>query len=280
VVLNAFTEVINRVARVENYSKSIAIKKQQLASLEAAVKVANDLFQNARTEYIDVLFAQRDLRDARVALIDAKIEQLTAIANTYQALGGGLVSVPNRGAPGQERTIHTVREGETFRTISQQYYNSERYAKALWAANKQSVIDPDHPTGGTKIIIPRVEQLDPTLIEGGPAPDPSRPEAAPGAGPAALPPAPPPAGMPGPFGQGGARTPAVVSVLGPNPFEDKAPGGRRGVKTDPVPPPFRLVPAQDPLFLADPTEEPLPAVNGNDVTELPPASPTPARAGE
>ena len=61
VILNAFTEVINRVSKVENYSKSIEIKKQQLESLEASVDSANKLFQNARTEYIDVLFAQRDL---------------------------------------------------------------------------------------------------------------------------------------------------------------------------------------------------------------------------
>src|SRR4029077_12475941 len=57
VILNAFTEVVNRVSMVEKYSKSIEIKKQQLASLEASVEVASNLFQNARTEYIDVLFA-------------------------------------------------------------------------------------------------------------------------------------------------------------------------------------------------------------------------------
>ena len=72
VILNAFTEVINRVSMVENYSKSIEIKKQQLESLEASVEVANNLFQNARVEYIDVLFAQRDLMDARMVLIDTK----------------------------------------------------------------------------------------------------------------------------------------------------------------------------------------------------------------
>ena len=89
VILNAFTEVINRVSMVENYSKSIEIKKQQLASLEASVDAATKLFQNARAEYIDVLFAQRDLLDARMVLIDTKKEQLSAIVNTYQALGGG-----------------------------------------------------------------------------------------------------------------------------------------------------------------------------------------------
>jgi len=91
VVLNAFTEVINRVAMVENYTRSIEIKKQQLEALEASVEAANNLFQNARVEYIDVIFAQNALRDARMILIDTKKEQLTAIVDTYQALGGGLV---------------------------------------------------------------------------------------------------------------------------------------------------------------------------------------------
>ncbi len=91
VVLNAFTEVINRINKVQNYTRSIELKKEQLDSLEASVDIANKLFQAARVEYIDVLFAQRDLLDARAVLIDTKQEQLSAIVNTYQALGGGLV---------------------------------------------------------------------------------------------------------------------------------------------------------------------------------------------
>jgi multidrug efflux system outer membrane protein len=87
--LNAFTEVINRVSKVQNYGKSIEIKRQQLASLEQAVSAADKLFQNARVEYMDVLFAQRDRNDARFALIDTKREQLSAIVYAYQALGGG-----------------------------------------------------------------------------------------------------------------------------------------------------------------------------------------------
>ena len=89
VILNAFTEVINRMSMVQNYSRSIEIKKQQLASLEASVDVAGKLFQTARVEYIDVLLAQRDLLDARMVLIETKKQQLSAIVNTYQALGGG-----------------------------------------------------------------------------------------------------------------------------------------------------------------------------------------------
>ncbi len=144
VVLDAFTEVTNRLSKVEKYTNSIAIKKEQLKSLEASVEVASNLFQNARTEYVDVLLAQRDLRDARVVLIDTKVEQLSAIVNTYQALGGGLLSVPSSGgSPDQNSYTHTVREGETFRTISRLYYESERFYKALWEANKTTIPDPD-----------------------------------------------------------------------------------------------------------------------------------------
>lgn len=88
-ILNAFTEVVNRVSKVQNYSDSIEIKKQQLDSLETAVDVSGKLFQNARVEYLDVLFSQRDRNEARMVLIETKKEQLSAIVNAYQALGGG-----------------------------------------------------------------------------------------------------------------------------------------------------------------------------------------------
>jgi multidrug efflux system outer membrane protein len=88
-ILNAFTEVINYMAKVENFRQSIDIKKQQLASLTASVDSATKLFQNARGEYLDVLLAQRDMMEARMVLIETKQQQLSAVINTYQALGGG-----------------------------------------------------------------------------------------------------------------------------------------------------------------------------------------------
>ncbi len=219
VILNAFTEVINRVTTVENYSKSIEIKKQQLKSLEGSVEVASNLFQSARAEYIDVLTAQRDLRDARVALIETKEQQLSAIVNTYQALGGGAFSISTPvDSHGQYPYTHTVRSGENFWTISLLYYRSGRYCKALWAANKNAVPAFDRLTVGDTIIIPRVDQLDPALIEEVPAPAPPLPETVPVGEPAILPP-PPPASMPGPFGQKGTEDPAVKATGGTKPPE-------------------------------------------------------------
>jgi NodT family efflux transporter outer membrane factor (OMF) lipoprotein len=95
VVIDAFTQVVNRVAKVENYGRSIEIKKQQVESLEKAVGAATSLYQLPRAEfpidYLDVLTAQNELFEAIKDLIDTKREQLAAIVNTYQALGGGLL---------------------------------------------------------------------------------------------------------------------------------------------------------------------------------------------
>jgi NodT family efflux transporter outer membrane factor (OMF) lipoprotein len=106
VILNAFTEVVNRVSKVGNYGRSLAVKRQQVESLVAAVESATQLFNNprldekARVDYLDVLTAQRDLWDARLELIDTRQAQLAAIVNAYQALGGGVpLALSTEGSP-------------------------------------------------------------------------------------------------------------------------------------------------------------------------------------
>jgi NodT family efflux transporter outer membrane factor (OMF) lipoprotein len=99
VILNAFTEVVNRMNMVQNYQRSVEIRKQQVAALESAVDLAGKLFQAVRIEYLDVLFAQRDLWAARRDLIDTKQQQLSAVVNVYQALGGGLLHRPPEAPP-------------------------------------------------------------------------------------------------------------------------------------------------------------------------------------
>jgi outer membrane protein TolC len=90
-VLDAFTEVINRMSKVENYRQALEIKMRQLEALELAVEQATQLFFNARAEYIDVLFVQRDYMEARMVVIETKRQQLAAVVAAYQALGGGLI---------------------------------------------------------------------------------------------------------------------------------------------------------------------------------------------
>lgn len=90
-ILNAFTEVVNQMAKVENYGQSVLVKQEQVKALEASVDVATNLFLNFHPEvkYMDVLFAQRDLLEARTALIETKQQQFSGIVNAYRALGGG-----------------------------------------------------------------------------------------------------------------------------------------------------------------------------------------------
>jgi NodT family efflux transporter outer membrane factor (OMF) lipoprotein len=88
-ILNAFTEVVNNLAGAENYRLSVELKKQQLAALQTSVAVAGNLFQSDRVGYLDVLFAQSALLDARTELVETKLKQLSAIVDAYQALGGG-----------------------------------------------------------------------------------------------------------------------------------------------------------------------------------------------
>jgi outer membrane protein TolC len=149
VILDAFTEVVNLLSMVENYSKSIEIKKRQLEALQASVEVASKLFQNARAEYIEVLFAQRDLLEARTVLIDTKRRQLSAIVNAYQALGGGyLVTCPPQAAqfgapepqrlPEAQQPLPPGKEGDAPKSPrlsapgkKQEHISSERIAEAF-----------------------------------------------------------------------------------------------------------------------------------------------------
>ena len=147
---------------------------------------------------MDVLFSQRDLLDARRVLIETKLEQLTAIVDTYQALGGGVLSNPIQGPPTQNLSIHTVREGENLQSISVLYYNTPSYAQAIWAANNKVIRDPNVLVVGEKIVIPHIEQLAPAQTDQTTQPVSSLPESVP-TEPAV---APPPASVElGPFSQ-------------------------------------------------------------------------------
>ena len=64
-----------------------------------------------------------------------------------------------------EAVPHVVQRGENFWTISRLYYSSGRYWKALWAANKATVLAPERLYVGQTIRIPPPEELDRSLIE-------------------------------------------------------------------------------------------------------------------
>jgi outer membrane protein TolC len=88
-ILNAYLEVSNQLANINNLEKSYSLKAQQVKSLNTSISVANDLFKSARADYFEVLMTQRDALDAKLELIETKKDQLNAFVKVYKALGGG-----------------------------------------------------------------------------------------------------------------------------------------------------------------------------------------------
>ena len=88
-ILQAYTEVMNQLAKVDNLKKSYELKAQQVDALTRSINIANDLFRSARADYMEVLLTQRDALESRFELVDTRMKQMNAFVNMYQALGGG-----------------------------------------------------------------------------------------------------------------------------------------------------------------------------------------------
>ncbi|MBX3231430.1 MAG: TolC family protein [Labilithrix sp.] len=88
-LLQAFTDVVNQLALVDNLQKSYELKEQEVATLARSVEISNILFQSARADYMEVLLTRRDSLEAEMTLVETRKAQLQASVGVYQALGGG-----------------------------------------------------------------------------------------------------------------------------------------------------------------------------------------------
>lgn len=88
-ILNAYVEVANQMAKINNLQKSYDLKSKQVDALTRSVEISNSLFTSARADYIEVLLTQRDALESKFELIETKKQQMNAMVNIYQALGGG-----------------------------------------------------------------------------------------------------------------------------------------------------------------------------------------------
>jgi len=89
IVLQSYTDVLNQLARLDNYSNSLKTKTKEVKVLEESVTIANNLFQYAKADYVEVLLTQEEVLDAEMELIEAKLQQVNAKIQLYRALGGG-----------------------------------------------------------------------------------------------------------------------------------------------------------------------------------------------
>lgn len=88
-VLRAFTEVINQLSNMNNLKHSYDLKTKQVEALTESINVSTILFKAARADYMEVLLTQRDALESKFELIETRKQQLNAMVNIYQALGGG-----------------------------------------------------------------------------------------------------------------------------------------------------------------------------------------------
>ena len=88
-ILKAYIEVANQLAKIDNLEKSYNLKAQEVEALTKSINIANDLFKSARADYMEVLLTQRDALESKFELVETKKNQLNALVDMYQALGGG-----------------------------------------------------------------------------------------------------------------------------------------------------------------------------------------------
>jgi NodT family efflux transporter outer membrane factor (OMF) lipoprotein len=93
-LLQAFTEVANQLARIENLRRSYERRSQQVQALSKANETAQILFQSARADYMEVLLTRRDSLEASMEVIETRKQQWFALIDLYQALGGGWQDEP------------------------------------------------------------------------------------------------------------------------------------------------------------------------------------------
>jgi outer membrane protein, multidrug efflux system len=88
-IINAYAEVANQMAKIDNLEKNYQLKNIQVNDLNESTEVANQLFKAARVEYLEILLTQREVLEAKSELIETKQQQMSAMINLYRSLGGG-----------------------------------------------------------------------------------------------------------------------------------------------------------------------------------------------
>ena len=88
-ILNAYVEVANQLANIQNLQQINALKKQQSEVLKQSVTTANELYKYARASYLEVLIAQQSALQSNLELIHVTKQQRLSTINIYKALGGG-----------------------------------------------------------------------------------------------------------------------------------------------------------------------------------------------
>ena len=88
-LLNAGTEVNDALLQWQVARRRLDLDRQQIISLQSAVRRSELLMRHSSQNYLEVLTARQTLLDAELSAVSDRFEEIQGVINLYHALGGG-----------------------------------------------------------------------------------------------------------------------------------------------------------------------------------------------
>lgn len=88
-LLNVGTEVNDALLQWQVARRRLDLDRQQIISLQSAVRSSELLMRHSSQNYLEVLTARQTLLDAELSAVSDRFEEIQGVINLYHALGGG-----------------------------------------------------------------------------------------------------------------------------------------------------------------------------------------------
>jgi outer membrane protein, multidrug efflux system len=89
VLTRSISEVQSSLDMILSIDKEVQNRKNEVAVLDSAIVVSNDLFAYGFANYLEIINAQKNVRDAELALTNIQKEKFLLVIDLYKSLGGG-----------------------------------------------------------------------------------------------------------------------------------------------------------------------------------------------
>ena len=87
--MDAGAEVNDALVQWQTARKRILLDKQQVVSLQSALRSSELLMQHSSQNYLEVLTARQALLQAELDVASDRFDEIQGVINLYHALGGG-----------------------------------------------------------------------------------------------------------------------------------------------------------------------------------------------
>ena len=88
-VIEAVTEVSDKIVSIEKLREEYRIAEEQLVNSRVAVRQADLLFKTGHANYLEVINAQENALNVELGLAEVRMKLLISVVELYRALGGG-----------------------------------------------------------------------------------------------------------------------------------------------------------------------------------------------